>query len=129
MEKRWAIEFSSPCVADLVECLNDGPIEQLAEEGDGKHEVRFIQKGLFTRFNGFNIYIYADEHPPPHFHVTYNGENNSFAITDASPLHPNGQLSRYFKNIKKWHVKNKAGLIDAWNGSRPSDCPVGKITC
>lgn len=127
MNAKWIVNFSSSCVQELMGCLDYGPIKQLAEEGDGKHELRFIQKGLFAKHNGLTILIYANEHPPPHFHVKYNGEENSFTITDAAPLYPNGQLSRYFKNIKKWHKNNKEELINEWNRFRPSGCPVGEV--
>lgn len=125
----WKHEFNDKCVCSLERCLDRGPIKQLAEEGDGKHELRFIRKALFAKLNGLKIYIYSGEHPPPHFHVIYNGEENSFSILDASPLYPDGQLFEYFKNIKKWHKINKEALVNAWNESRPSDCPVGRIIC
>jgi Domain of unknown function (DUF4160) len=129
MSASWKYEFHDTCIDSLGKCLDYGPIEQLAEEGDGKQEIRFIQKGLFAKLNGLKIYIYSEEHPPPHFHVIYNDEENSFSILDASPLYPDGQLFKYFKNIKKWHKKHKEALANAWNKSRPSDCPVGRVAC
>lgn len=107
--------------------MGRGWIVELAEERvDGK-DIVFIQKGLFGTEGGLKMYVYANEHPPPHFHVIYGSEENSFSILDATPLYTNGGLNKWFKTIKKWHQKNKVALIDAWNKSRPSDCPVGPI--
>ena len=78
--------------------------------------------------NGFKVEIYANEHPPPpHFHVKYKNEENSFRISDARPLHADG-LDRHFRNIKKWHALNKTRLVEVWNSTRPAECPVGKIS-
>ncbi len=129
MSASWKCEFHDACIESLGECLDYGPIKQLAEEGDEKHEIRFIEKKLFSNLKRLKIYIYSGEHPPPHFHVIYNGEENSFSILDASPIYPDGQLFNYFKNIKKWHKKHKEALVNAWNESRPSDCPVGRVVC
>lgn len=107
--------------------MGRGWIVELAEERvDGK-DIAFVQKGLFGTEGGLKMYVYANEHPPPHFHVIYGSEENSFSILDAAPLYATGGLKKWFKTIKKWHQKNKAALIDAWNKSRPSDCPVGPI--
>jgi Domain of unknown function (DUF4160) len=35
---------------------------------------------------GLAIKIWADEHPPPHFHVAYQGEDASFSILDCTRL-------------------------------------------
>lgn len=72
------------------------------------------------------IHIYSDEHPPPHFHVKYGSEENSFRIDDGTPLYAKG-LNKYFKSILRWHQKHKPDLISYWNSTRPSDCPVGPI--
>lgn len=114
---------------DLGDSLNGGPIIKLKEENDGAHEIVYIEKQLLSRFGAFSAHIYADKHPPPHFHVKYNGEENSFSIETGEPLHPNNGLSRYFKNINKWYKKNNLRLIDCWNENRPDNCPAGQIKC
>lgn len=120
-------EFRNECVNALGESLDSGPIHKLKEETDGIHEEVFLQKQLVSRFGAFAVHIYADEHAPPHFHVEYNGDSNSFSIETGEPLHPNNGLSRYFRNVKKWYRKSRPILIDAWNNTRPSDCVVGPI--
>lgn len=122
-------EFTDECIKELGDSLDSGPILRLKEEVDGVHEEVWIEKQLVSHFGAFSVHIYADEHPPPHFHIKYNGDSNSFEIESGDPLHPNNGLSRYFKNVKKWHCKHKKTLIEAWNSSRPSDCVVGPINC
>ena len=123
----WKIEFTSPSLADLEKSMQSGYIIELAEERADGREYVALEKAAFSCLGGLRMHIYADEHPPPHFHVTYNGEENSFRIDDASPLYPNGDLKKWFKNIKKWHKENKDELVLAWNRMRPEDCPVGVI--
>ena len=83
---------------------------------------------FFVSFgNRFKVEIYANEHPPPHFHVKYKNEENSFRISDARPLHAGG-LNRHFRNIKKWHALYRTRLVEVWNSTRPAECPVGKIS-
>jgi Domain of unknown function (DUF4160) len=41
---------------------------------------------IVARVNGLNVKIWADEHPPPHFHVSYQGQDASFSILDCSRL-------------------------------------------
>jgi hypothetical protein len=71
------------------------------------------------------IEIHAREHGPPHFHVSYKGEQNSFALRDCEPLEGIG-LAAYFRSIREWHHRNKPLLIESWNRLRPTDCPVGQ---
>jgi len=112
-------EFEDSCVKDLEACLNMGPI--ITEDGR-----RRIDEVLVDRVGKFRIMIQSKEHPPPHFHVDYNMESNCFRIDDGRPMFTNG-LNNYFLNINKWYTKNREKLITAWNDSRPTDCPVGKI--
>jgi hypothetical protein len=73
------------------------------------------------------VVIKVREHPPPHFHVQYQGEDASFAITTCERLPGVRGLETYEYNIRKWWKKNKPKLIEKWNTTRPSDCPVGPI--
>jgi hypothetical protein len=109
--------------------MSRGYIIELAEERDDGSELVYFQKALVGASGGLKMYIYANEHPPPHFHVEFSGEENSFRIDNAEPLYPDNGLKRWFKNIRKWHKEHKQELIDAWNRMRPEDCPVGKIGC
>ncbi|MES2381094.1 MAG: DUF4160 domain-containing protein [Bacteroidota bacterium] len=73
------------------------------------------------------IEIYSQEHPPPHFHVKSSNINATFTI-DKCELLMGDIDSKTQKKIEYFHSLNKHKLIEAWNESRPSNCPVGPIT-
>ena len=125
----WIVEFESESLEELEDEMSRGYIIELADESDDGHEHVYFEKAFISQFGSLKMHIYSEEHPPPHFHVKYQGQENSFRIDDATPLYPNGDLKKWFKNIKKWHRQNKQELIDAWNNLRPSDCPVGSVMC
>jgi hypothetical protein len=121
MEPKWQFELKDQSINELEESLTKGPIIEF--QGN---EVYMLNENLICTIKPLKIYIYASEHPPPHFHVKYNGEENSFSILDGSPLYPNNGLNSYFRNIKNWFKKNQKKLITEWNRLRPTDCPIGK---
>jgi hypothetical protein len=76
-------------------------------------------------FKGITVDVRVKEHPPPHFHVKAGNLQASYSIEDFTKL--NGNLDRYERAIRSWWQKNRHTLINVWNASRPSDCPVGPI--
>jgi hypothetical protein len=103
--------------AALVWSLDQGPI--MNDSGQ-----RLLTEKQVERIGSLKIEVFSDEHPPPHFRVIYNGETANYAIADCSQL--NGGLRKFRRNIVQWHADNKQVLIDAWNKSRPTGCPVGE---
>lgn len=71
--------------------------------------------------------VRAREHPPPHFHITYDGEDASYSIETGRRLENVYGLEAYDGMIQLWWRKNKRRIASKWNASRPSDCPVGPI--
>jgi Domain of unknown function (DUF4160) len=83
-------------------------------------------KALVDAVGPLRIVIHPNEHPPPHFHVVADGINASFAIEDCALL--NGKIGdRERSLVEYWHRKGRPRLVDVWNKTRPSDCPVGPI--
>lgn len=81
---------------------------------------------LVARINGLKIEIYAKEHPPPHFHVKGGDVNAVFSLADGSYI--NGAISgREMALVQWWYKRSRPALVQAWNNSRPSDCPVGPL--
>jgi hypothetical protein len=115
-----SIPLSEKLINELLESFQQGPIVT----DDGR---RFVTEEVVARSHGMTINIYSNEHPPPHFHVRYNGESASFALTDGNRLPKEKGLEKYEKNIRKWYEENLCALIDSWNRNRPSDCPVGPV--
>lgn len=81
---------------------------------------------LVAKVNGLRIEVYAKEHAPPHFHVSGGDIDASFAIADGTFL--NGKIGRREQELLKWwYACSREKLIEVWNETRPSDCPVGPI--
>lgn len=67
------------------------------------------------------IYMYADEHNPPHFHVLYNGRDTLVEIKSLKII---GDLpAKQKKAIKIYAIENREALLQNWmlleQGRRP----------
>lgn len=85
-----------------------------------KHLVAFIDGNI-------RVEVRADEHPPPHFHVSYNGDDASFSIVTGERLPNVRGLERQEKMIQIWWSKNHRKIALKWNDCRPTDCQVGPV--
>ena len=66
------------------------------------------------RFLGIVIYMYFDEHNPPHFHAKYNEYKASIEIDNLSIL--KGELPpRVLSLIAEWGMMYRNELFDNWN--------------
>lgn len=116
MDKTWTVSVTGQMLQEMDKSFDLGPMLDLAG-------TRSINEAQVSKLKGLKIEIFSNEHPPPHFRVSYNGETANFRIKDCIKI--NGKLDKWEKNIKAWHTKNKDKLILHWNKSRPSNCPVG----
>lgn len=83
-------------------------------------------KQLVACVHGLKIEVFSKEHAPPHFHISGNGVDAIFSIADCELLA--GNIGRRERGIVVWWYKrSKPLIVDAWNKSRPSRCPVGII--
>ncbi|MFC1680359.1 DUF4160 domain-containing protein [Pseudomonadota bacterium] len=117
---QWVVAIDQSLVRELAEDFQRGP---LLESGK-----RQLDEQLVAWLDGLKIEIFSREHPPPHFHVVYQGKSNNFDICTGEPLEGSA-LRKWHNNIRAWHEKNRKTLIDTWNSTRPSDCPVGRVEC
>ena len=116
----FEIELNEHIVADLQWSFEQGPMQNSSGQ-------RLLTEKEVGRFDGFVVHIFADEHPPPHFQVKYQNQSASFSILDCLRLRGNVGLERYEFNIRELHKKYRSDLIDQWNATRPTNCPVGPI--
>ena len=94
---------------------------------DGDEEFLIFTRAAVDRIGSLKIEIYHKEHAPPHFHIRSEKVNCSFTIRDCNQLH--GDIdSANLKLVTYWHRKAKRKLIEMWNQTRPTDCPVGVYT-
>lgn len=118
LERDLAICATFEDACSILQELLTGPFS--ATETGEFYEI----KGLVSVTKGVKLTINSKEHAPPHFHVSYGNENGLLTIADCSLL--DGLLSNRTQNIVYgWWKPNKPLLIQKWNLSRPSDCPVG----
>ena len=117
MNREWHVNILASLIKELRDSFQGGPI--IDDEGR-----RRLDEELVDHLNGLIIHIFSGEHPPPHFRVKYAGETANYTIKDCTQI--NGGLKKWYRNIKKWHSNNKEKLIEIWDKTKPTDCPVGK---
>ena len=67
-----------------------------------------------SRFLGIVIYMYFNEHNPPHFHAEYNEHKASVLIDTLEPLE--GKLPpRVMSLVVEWARQHKAALMENWD--------------
>ncbi len=65
-----------------------------------------------SKFYGILIYMYIDDHNPPHFHVIYEGEE---AMIDIKDGHITGSLPRRaLRLVYEWLDLHKDELLENW---------------
>jgi hypothetical protein len=106
--------------------LSDMNLADLIENRTSSGHSGFAEF-LVKKFDGIKVEVFADEHPPPHFRVKTSAGVGNFSIDTCEPLHGADAVMRRHREIRRWHKENRQMLIDRWNETRPSDCPVGQF--
>lgn len=71
---------------------------------------------LVSEFFGIKVYMYWDEHVPPHFHAHYGSFKAIISIADASVF--NGALPlRQLKLVLAWCEIHRDELMANWNSA------------
>lgn len=66
-----------------------------------------------SRFFGIVVYMYWDEHVPPHFHAEYNGQEAVFDIIEGVFI--KGALpSKQARLVLAWYELHKEELLLNW---------------
>ena len=72
-----------------------------------------------SRFLGISIYMYFNEHNPPHFHVKYNEYRGMMSIQELELLE--GKLPRRIKLlVMEWASDHREELMRNWESIRAS---------
>ena len=75
-------------------------------------------------FLGIVVYMYYDDHNPPHFHALYEGVE---ALFDMEGTLLRGDMTpRAQRLIKEWCLLHKAELLDNWHRAK-EDKPLNWI--
>jgi hypothetical protein len=75
-----------------------------------------------SAFYGIVIYMYWDDHNPPHYHAVYTEHEAWIVIATAAVLH--GSLPRRaLRLVRSWHRLHQAELEAAWATAQASQAP------
>ncbi len=67
-----------------------------------------------SRFLGIIIYMYFNEHNPPHFHVEYNEHKAAIHINSLGIME--GKLpAKVLSLVVEWASEHQGELLDNWN--------------
>ncbi len=78
-----------------------------------------------SRFYGIVIKMYFRDHPPPHFHAEYAGQEMIVDIQSVSVIA--GTLpSRAMRMVLEWTTQHQPELIQMW-GLAANLQPIGRI--
>ena len=67
-----------------------------------------------SRFLGIIIYMYFNDHNPPHFHAVYNEYKTSISIKTLGLME--GKLpSRAMSLVIEWAQEHQEELLENWN--------------
>jgi len=75
-----------------------------------------------SEFYGIAIYMYLDEHPPPHFHARYGGKWAKISIETGRPIA--GSLpGRVLRFVRTWAEERRGDLDLNWRRARSGEPP------
>ncbi len=78
-----------------------------------------------SQFFGILIYLYYNEHSPPHFHAEYSGDEALYEIETLRVYA--GQLPRRVHNlVLEWADMHRQELSEEWKKARNGEV-LGKI--
>ena len=78
-----------------------------------------------SQFFGILIYMYYNEHAPPHFHAEYGGDEALYEIKTLQVYA--GNLPRRVHNlVLEWADLHRQELLDEWQKARNGE-PLDKI--
>jgi hypothetical protein len=79
-----------------------------------------------SRFFGITVYMFYDDHAPPHFHARYGDFEALVKISDLGIL--NGKLpTRALGLVVEWAALHQEELLENWNRAQSGE-PIVKIS-
>ncbi len=68
-------------------------------------------------FYGISIYMYYDDHNPPHFHALY-GEHEAKIVIDTGQIIEGELPRRAMRLVNEWALERKPELMNNWDRAR-----------
>jgi hypothetical protein len=83
---------------------------------------KFLTAPQLREFYGIVIEMYFADHPPPHFHARYGGEEATIVIASGAVLA--GSLpGRALRLVREWLAEHRAELDVNWERARNHEAP------
>jgi hypothetical protein len=80
---------------------------------------------IISYFFGIYVRMYHDDHPPPHFHVEYQGQEALIDIATGDVRE--GQLpTRARRLVKEWCLEHQPALLANWDRAQALE-PLERI--
>lgn len=77
---------------------------------------------LICEFDGIRIYMYWNDHQPPHFHVMY-GEYKAIIEIRTGQLLAGTLPSSVLRTVREWQTRRVHDLIENWNLCQRAEHP------
>ena len=77
---------------------------------------------LVSEFEGIEIYLYFDDHMPPHFHAKYNS-NEALVDIESSCVLKGALPSNKLKLVLAWSELHRAELKENWVKAKNKQLP------
>ncbi len=69
-----------------------------------------------TDIAGATLFVFPNDHPPPHIHVRYQGKAVRLRIVDAASMDPNREFPvRVLRDAQDWLLANQDKAIKQWD--------------
>jgi uncharacterized protein DUF4160 len=68
-------------------------------------------------FFGITIRMFFVEHPPPHFHASYQRHRALISIETGDIIHGTLPIGTH-RLVREWATRHRAELMDNWNRGR-----------
>jgi hypothetical protein len=78
-----------------------------------------------SRFYGIRVTMNVHDHPPPHFHAEYGGDEAMILIGNGE-VHRGYLPGRATRLIKEWTILHRSELEEDWNRAQ-SERPLLRI--
>ncbi|MGI8803821.1 MAG: DUF4160 domain-containing protein [Solirubrobacteraceae bacterium] len=75
-----------------------------------------------SEFYGIVIEMYFADHPPPHFHARYAGEEATIVIATGQLL-AGAIPSRAVRLVREWLDEHRSELMANWDRARDHEAP------
>ena len=78
-----------------------------------------------SEFLGISVYVYYEDHPPPHFHVVYSGDE-AVILIDHLRVSRGKLPPRVFGLVLEWAFQHRLELGEAWRQAQTFE-PLTRI--